>query len=473
VFLRGSVVQTPEVAYVSGAVHYRHSVKGGLSVVIRGYAMNDRLDREPWWTRHAAILIAGGYCLVSLIYIAVSDQMVLMLFDDPERITFVQSIKGKVFVVVSSTLLFAVMHVAFSRVRRAQHAELAASEHYRTIIETTNEGVWLVDADGVTTFVNEHMAKMLGRKRSELIGLSQTEVVDEEWIDALVEQFRRQQQGNHDHGECRLIRSDGKTLWVIIAASPQFDADGRFDGCIRMVTDITQLKNTERALKESLKSQRQLLNELDHRVRNNLSSLVSLVDISRGGASDVARFAESIHGRIDAMNRAYGLLSSSGWTGQDLQRLLHALLPSGLAGRIDLAGPRVTFAPHLSGAVAITVHELLTNAMLHGALSNDEGRIGIMWRMIESADNDAPNVELRWTEAGGPPIVSPVTSGNGMRLISGLVQSDLRGKVMFNFPPEGARHIVRIRLDEAGPPRRDATIDSGTEYATSVMTEGE
>jgi PAS domain S-box-containing protein len=403
---------------------------------------------EPFWTRHAAIVIAGGYCLISLIYIYTSDYLVFRVSQDLVDSRRFQMIKGSAFVVITSLLLFAVMQIAFSLVRRAKQAELTASEQYRTIIETTSEGVWLVDGTGTTVFVNDHMARMLGRNRSELIGLPQTELLGEKWADMLAEQFEQQRCGNHNQTECQLDRPDGKTMWVTISASPIFDPDGEFTGCIRMVTDINQLKATEEALKASLQSQRQLLNELDHRVRNNLSSLVSLVDISRSSARDVMAFAESIRGRIDAMNHAYGLLSSSGWKRQDFHRLLQTLIPGRYSKRVEMAGPHIEFAPYLSGAVAIVIHELVTNAIQHGSLSNDTGRIGITWRVLDASDRSV-DIELRWTEGGGPEVPETIAAGTGISLIQGLTESDLRGEVSLSYPPEGARHILRMRLDDS------------------------
>jgi len=420
--------------------------------------MHQTVDHEPWWTRHAALLIAGGYCLLSLIYITTSDRIVLTLLQEPERITFVQSVKGQAFVIVSAVLLFAALHVALTRVRRAREAQQAANEQYRGMIETTNEGVWILNEEGVTTFVNPTMAEMLQQSPEEIVGRPHVIFLDEEWHDFAIDQFERRKEGLRDQYECEFTCGDGKSKWFLISASPLYHADGTFSGSLRMVTDITKLKNTEQALKSSLNSQRQLLNELDHRVRNNLSSLISLVDISRGGASDVAGFAQSIRGRIDAMNRAYVLLSTSGWKQQDFHRLLYTLIPGELSNRIEPAGPHVQFAPYLSGAVAIVMHELLTNAMRHGALSNETGRVGITWRVTES-DDRATLIELRWTEGGGPPIVAAQSSGTGLQLIKGLVRSDLRGDVEFEFPPDGARHVVRMRLEEAETPTMDDLED--------------
>lgn len=436
--------------------------------------MRQTPGREPFWTRHAAIIIAGGYCLLSLLYIFTSDYLVFRVSEDLAESKRFQMIKGSAFVLISGALLFVVIHVALSRVRRAKQAELAANAQYRTIIETTNEGAWLVDADGITTFVNDHMAKMLGHDRDELIGQPQHELLDRDWVDTLIQQFERQRQGYHDRRECRIHRIDGKIVWVVVSATPIIDDHGEFLGCVRMVTDITQLKNTEDALKASLKSQRQLLNELDHRVRNNLSSLVSLVDISSGSASDIGRFAESIRGRIEAMNRAYGLLSSSGWRRQDFHRLLQVLIPGQYSHRIELAGPHIEFAPYLSGAVAIVMRELITNAIEHGALSNENGRVGVTWRILDSDDRNV-DIEVRWTEGSGPPVTSPVAPGTGMQLIQGLIESDLQGKAMLKLPKTGAQHILRLRLDDSklDPNDADATGDDlgangQTERSTSA-----
>lgn len=410
--------------------------------------MTTRTSPEPFWTRHLAWLVSGGYLIASLIYIAVSDRLVLVFFDDPEQLTFVQSIKGWAFVILSSVILFLVLHWSLQTLRRSQRAEQSANERYRRMIETTNEGVWILDRNGRTTFVNQTMASMLGCERDELIGQPQHAFLDNEWNVTQVDQLNRQCDGHRDVFECKFRNRDDSSLWALIAASPLEDPDGNMVGILHMVTDITPQKTAEDALRTSLESQRELLNELDHRVRNNLSSLISLVDISRGTAEDVGTFADSIRGRIDAMNRAYGLLSSSGWERQSFERLLSLLIPGRYSTRVFLTGPRVHFAPYLSGALAIVFHELLTNAIRHGSLSNNEGRVEINWVGSED-ESHTVTVEVSWAESNGPKLIDPVRVGAGLQLVRGLVKSDLRGEVDFDFPESGARHVLNLKLDNA------------------------
>lgn len=410
--------------------------------------MATRALSEPFWARHLAWMISGGFLFISLIYISVSDQIVLLLIDDPQRLTFVQSVKGWAFVILTAAMLFLLLHLAMKALRRSRQAEQAANERYRRMIETTNEGVWILDRNGQTTFINQTMASMLQCERDDVLGQPQHAFLDDASNVTQVDQLARQCDGHRDVFECQLRNRDGSPLWALIAASPLEDSEGNMVGIIHMVTDITQRKATEEALRASLESQRELLNELDHRVRNNLSSLISLVDISRGTAGNVGTFADAIRGRIDAMNRAYSLLSSSGWERQNFERLLSLLLPGQFATRVSFTGPRVHFAPYLSGALAIVFHELLTNAIQHGSLSREDGRVEINWVGSES-ESRCVEVEVSWTETNGPKPSDHVTIGAGLQLVSGLVKSDLRGDVQLDFPASGARHVLHLKLDDA------------------------
>ena len=435
--------------------------------------MATRAPSEPFWARHLAGLISGGYLIAGLIYIVISDRLVLILFDDPENLTFVQSVKGWAFVILSSIILFVLLQGSLRALRRSQRAQRAADERYRRVIETTNEGVWILDPNGRTTFVNQTMASMLKCKRDDLIGQPQHAFLDHDSNVAQVDQLSRQCDGHRDVFECKFRNRDESSLWALIAASPLEDPDGNMVGIIHMVTDITPRKTAEDALRTSLESQRELLSELDHRVRNNLSSLISLVDISRGTAADVGTFADSIRGRIDAMNRAYGLLSSTGWERQNFERLLSLLIPGQYTTRVFLTGPRVHFAPCLSGALAIVFHELLTNAIRHGSLSNDDGRVEMSW-IGSAGDARSVNVEVSWTESNGPRPADQVSVGAGLQLVRGLVKSDLRGDVDFDFPESGARHILNLQLDDAvldQRPRPDRI--TAAQFVTEIEEDGE
>lgn len=134
-----------------------------------------------------------------------------------------------------------------TELRRATDQLRASEARYRMIVETTSEGVWLVDAGLVTTFVNERMAEMLGCTRDQLIGRHVFEWMDAEARAVTAEQWKRRQQGFSDAYENRLRRKDGATLWVLAKTSPVFDDDGRFVGSLGLLSDMTERRKSEEA----------------------------------------------------------------------------------------------------------------------------------------------------------------------------------------------------------------------------------
>jgi two-component sensor histidine kinase len=208
----------------------------------------------------------------------------------------------------------------------------------------------------------------------------------------------------------------------------------------------------------SLDFQRLLLSELDHRVRNNLASLKSLIDISRTNHSDVSAYSSTIKGRIQAMAEVHTLLSASRWTSVNLPSLLERLVPDSYRSAVKSGGGDVLIPARQAGAVGMVLHELITNSIKHGSLASPEGRVEITWTAEPLVPNDADSptaVQLSWHESGGPPVAAPADTGIGSSLVRGLVESELRGRATLDFPPSGAHHQFTIHLDSASETTAD------------------
>src|SRR5947207_1968159 len=127
-------------------------------------------------------------------------------------------------------------------------ARLREDRLYRAIVEQTTQGVWALDGEDQTIFVNRYMAEMLGYHQEEMLGRSYYEFFDSEAADAARAAMDRRRRGVSELRETPLLRKDGSSLFVLIEASPLLDEQGRYTGGVGMVTDISMRKRTEEQL---------------------------------------------------------------------------------------------------------------------------------------------------------------------------------------------------------------------------------
>ena len=189
-----------------------------------------------------------------------------------------------------------------------------------------------------------------------------------------------------------------------------------------------------------------LLHELNHRVRNTLTTVQSL---ARQARRDDDR-GDRLEGRILALSKTHDLLSRDDWGGAKLRLVIEnefAPFQDGKGRRFRLDGPDLDLRPRYVLALGMTIHELTTNAAKYGALATEEGRVDVTWRVVVGPD-DARRLVLEWRESGGPPVAVPTRRGFGTRLITGGIARELGGSVELSFPPEGARCALDVPLDE-------------------------
>lgn len=192
-----------------------------------------------------------------------------------------------------------------------------------------------------------------------------------------------------------------------------------------------------------------LINELNHRVKNTLATVQSIVAQTARTGQSAQGVREALEGRILALSGAHDLLTRHNWEGADLQDVVkRALAPFVHApeARVTAAGPSVTLAPHQALAISMALHELATNAVKYGALGAEEGQVAIDWALSESG------WQLTWVESAGPEVRPPASRGFGSRLLERGLANDLQGTVELAFPPSGVRCVVTAPLSRPPQP---------------------
>lgn len=192
-----------------------------------------------------------------------------------------------------------------------------------------------------------------------------------------------------------------------------------------------------------------LTRELNHRVKNTLANVLSLVALTHRRARDVDTFADDLSGRIRALSATHDLLTQSDWGRTPLQSVVEAeLLPyaSDKEHRLEISGPYVELAPTEALSVGLALHELATNAAKYGSLSSAEGKVTIDWHLLGD-----DRVELLWVESDGPPVAAERCRGFGTELLERIVSHELGNKAELAFARSGVtcRLIIPVREKSA------------------------
>jgi len=225
--------------------------------------------------------------------------------------------------------------------------------------------------------------------------------------------------------EFRVVRVTGEVRWCYGAAAVTRNDQGvavRLNG---VTVDITDRKRTE---------ERQLLlaREVDHRAKNMLAVVLSVLRLTR--ADTTPEFIAAVEGRIHALAATHNLLSATRWEGANLRQIVDEELAPYRTDRQDrlvTAGPAVVLLPAAAQAMALALHELATNAAKYGALAAAAGKLRLVWTIGEEA------LKLEWTETGGPPATTPSSLGFGLSIVRSSIESQFRGAVTYDWQREG------------------------------------
>ena len=241
----------------------------------------------------------------------------------------------------------------------------------------------------------------------------------------------------------RFIRPEGREVWLEETSKAEFDAAGRFVRLKGLTLDITERKRAE-------ERQDVLMAELDHRVKNVLARVAVVAMYTRQGSSSMDEFVKALDGRIQSMATAHSLLSESRWRGVGLTDLVrHQLAPYATDANTTTNGIDVMLSAAATQAVAMVLHELVTNAAKYGALSIREGRVSVDWD-VERSGGGTEKLRIVWREIGGPPVAAPRQSGYGTSLIRDLIPHELGGTVDLVLAARGVHCTIETPLERVG-----------------------
>jgi PAS domain S-box-containing protein len=238
--------------------------------------------------------------------------------------------------------------------------------------------------------------------------------------------------------EYRVKQLDGSWRWLSAWGLVEFEGKGAERKAVAIAgasRDLSQVKQAEN-------SERLLVNELNHRVKNSLATVQSIVLMSLRGAVDLETARKAVSARIIALARAHDLLTERSWAGADLNDLVARVIAPFGSGQIAIKGPSLDVTPQQALAFSLALHELATNAVKYGALSRPAGRVELRWEVQNE------HLHLTWRETGGPEVVAPSRRGFGSRLLEEVLSGDLDGQCRLEFAPDGVRCWITAARSE-------------------------
>jgi two-component system CheB/CheR fusion protein len=243
--------------------------------------------------------------------------------------------------------------------------------------------------------------------------------------------------------EHRVVRADGSIGWIHARAAPVLAPDGTIREWFGIAADVTKRKRAEAA--------REQVAALTRRLRAAVSGVLLGDDPQDGSLAALRTFADALGDRLDKLDDAHEVFSRSGWEDTGLADLVErAVLGEApeLRERILVSGARIRLSPTAATTLSLALHELLGNAVAHGALSNAEGRVSVSWGIGRGEDGGAGSLRWEWQEAGGPAVRAPERRGVGALLLEDVLPGELNATARLAFEPNGVAYRMEAPLSE-------------------------
>lgn len=318
-----------------------------------------------------------------------------------------------------------------------------APERLHRILDSIKDyAIITLDRDGCIASWNRGAERLLGYSEDEVLGRSgDIFFTPEDRKSGAPERERRlaNMEGRATNERWH-VRKDGSRFWGSGLMLPV--NDGERDAYLKIFRDNTEVRRA--AERQAL-----LIDELNHRVKNTLAIVQSMAMQTLRSCPSTADAREALEARLVSLAKAHDILTSGQWRGGDLCELVTGALEaySGNSGvpRFDIHGPPVRLRPKSLLALSMAVHELATNAMKYGALSNESGRVEISWDLGEAVPQ---RFRFHWKERGGPPVEQPRKRGFGSRLVEEGLGQDIAAEVHLSFAGEGLECTIEAPVGE-------------------------
>lgn len=321
-----------------------------------------------------------------------------------------------------------------------------SEEYLRQFGDAASDVLWVRDARTLNwEYLTPAFETIYGMKREEALSgntlRNWLELIVPEDREHVTNQIRRVRQGHRAGFEYRIRRpSDGTIRWLRNTDFPILNKSGEVERIGGVGHDVTELKEAEQR-------QKLLLAELQHRVRNTLAIVRSVVRRSADASETLEELGMHLDGRIAAFARVQAAVTRDPSAGLDLAGLVADTLMAASIRESDRAtidGPRVELTAKAAETIGLALHELTTNAVKFGALMGKSGEVEVRWRIADKSMN-GPFLEFEWIEKGVKLAKSSSTrKGFGTELLMRTLPYDLGAVVDRDLTPDGIRYLIRL-----------------------------
>lgn len=319
--------------------------------------------------------------------------------------------------------------------RRADNALEESRRRMEGIVNSAMDALITIDSGQRIILFNPAAERMFEVPAAEALGEHISRFIPPRYRDGHDEHIRRFKETGVTSrrmgalGAISGVRASGEEFPVEASIS-QTEVAGEQLATV-ILRDITERRANEEA-------RLLLAREVDHRAKNALAVVQALVSLTRAPTKEA--FVVAVRGRVAALARAHSLLSRNRWEGADLALVVtDETAAYQRPGQVRQEGPRVNLAPDAVQPISLLVHELATNAFKYGALSTEAGRVDIRWRVTPDGE-----LEVSWTESGGPPVSEPASRGFGSTLVAEVTTRQLGGRIALDWDRAGLGLTVTL-----------------------------
>jgi PAS domain S-box-containing protein len=319
----------------------------------------------------------------------------------------------------------------------------SSRDPFASAVRTTRMPMVITDPrrpDNPIVFCNDAFVELTGYPRDEVLGRNCRFLQGPATRDDSVARVRTAIDARQPvQVDLLNYRKDGTTFWNALLVSPVFE-EGNLVYFFASQMDVTDRKRSE---EHAFLLQR----ELDHRVKNTLATVQTLVDQTLRRASVPADVAAAVAGRLRALARSHDVMTREAWGSAlvgDVVRGALDPLHDQVAERLRVEGPDVRIKSRIATMLSLAVHELGENARRHGALSNAAGTVSVRWTVADG------HFHLTWREAGGPPVAAPATPGYGVKIIERVLAAEFGGTAELEFAEDGVVFQLDAPADGLG-----------------------